>query len=210
MQIAILLFDRLTALDAIGPYEVLSRLPGVKTKFVAITPGPKKTDAGLTLIADSSLSEVTKPEIVLIPGGIGSRTVLKDEKILDWIRKAHQHSQWTTSVCTGSLILAAAGILKSLKATTHWNQMERLAEFGAIPVQERVIFEGKVVTAVGVSAGIDMALCLVQKIAGDQVAQAIQLALEYDPHPPFQSGSPKNAPADIVAMVRLAFEKIEK
>lgn len=210
MEIALLLFDKLTALDAVGPYEVLSRLPGVRIRYVAGEPGLKKTDAGLSLLADTSLEDISHPEIILVPGGIGSRTLVKDEKILNWIREAHKSSQWTTSVCTGSLVLGAAGILKGLKATTHWNQLERLREFGAEPVQERVIFQGKIVTAAGVSAGIDMALCLAQKIAGDEVAQGIQLALEYDPNPPFDTGSPTKAPPAIVETVRLAFSEIEK
>lgn len=210
MEIALLLFDQLTALDAVGPYEVLSRLPGVRIRYVASEPGLKKTDAGLSLLADTKLEDITNPEIILVPGGIGSRALLKDKKILDWIREAHKTSQWTASVCTGSLILGAAGILKGLKATTHWNQLERLRVFGAEPVQERVVFQGKIVTAAGVSAGIDMALYLAQKIAGDKVAQGIQLALEYDPSPPFDTGSPSKTPLPIVDMVRLATSKIEK
>jgi transcriptional regulator GlxA family with amidase domain len=202
VQIAIPLFERVTALDAIGPYEVLSRLPGAEVLFVAARPGSKRTDTGaLGLSADRGLSEVARPDIVVVPGGRGTRDQRHDE-LLAWIGQAHQTSRWTTSVCTGALLLGAAGILEGLRATTHWLFFDQLREFGAEPTLERVVEQGKVITAAGVSSGIDMALRLVQLIAGDQVAQAIQLSIEYDPQPPLDAGSPAKAPQQIVELVR--------
>ncbi len=203
MDIAILLYDRLTALDAIGPYEVLSRLPGASTKFVAVEPGPIKTDNGaLTLVAEGSLRDASEPDIVLVPGGPGEVATRAGGPALDWLREVHATSTWTTSVCTGSLILAAAGLLEGARATSHWLALGQLRELGAEPVSERVVFDGKIVTAAGVSAGIDMALRLAARIAGDEVAQAIQLGIEYDPQPPFDAGSPSSAPEEIVDAVR--------
>jgi transcriptional regulator GlxA family with amidase domain len=202
VQIAIPLFERLTALDAIGPYEVLSRLPGAEVLFVAAEPGSKRTDTGaLALTADRSLSEVPQPDIIVVPGGRGTRDQPHDE-LLAWIQQAHETSRWTTSVCTGALLLGAAGILGGLRATTHWLFFDRLREFGAEPTLERVVEQGKVITAAGVSSGIDMALRLVQLIAGDEVAQAVQLSIEYDPQPPLDAGSPAKAPQPIVELVR--------
>jgi transcriptional regulator GlxA family with amidase domain len=209
MDIAILLYDRLTALDAIGPYEVLSRLPGASAKFVAVEPGPVKTDNGmLTLVAEGSLADASAPDIVLVPGGPGEVAARAGGPALDWLRAAHETSTWTTSVCTGSLILAAAGLLEGKRATSHWLALEQLRELGAEPVSERVVFDGKIVTAAGVSAGIDMALALAAAIAGEKVAQAIQLGIEYDPQPPFDAGSPAKAPAAIVEGVR-AYSRFE-
>lgn len=209
MDIAILLYDRLTALDAIGPYEVLSRLPGASAKFVAVEPGPVKTDNGmLTLVAESSLADASEPDIVLVPGGPGEVAARAGGAALDWLRSVHETSTWTTSVCTGSLVLAAAGLLDGKRATSHWLALEQLRELGAEPVSERVVFDGKIVTAAGVSAGIDMALALAAAIAGEEVAQAIQLGIEYDPQPPFDAGSPAKAPAAIVEGVR-AYSRFE-
>jgi len=203
MNTAILLYDGFTALDAIGPYEVLSRLPGGSVTFVAAEAGPVRTDNGmLTVQAERSLAEVRAPEIVLVPGGPGEVAERAGGPALDWLRAAHETSTWTTSVCTGSLILAAAGLLEGKRATGHWLAMDKLGELGAQPVAERYVIEGKLVTAAGVSAGIDMALALVAQIAGEQVAQAIQLGIEYDPQPPFDAGAPHKAPAEIVALLR--------
>ncbi len=203
MQIAILIYDRLTALDAVGPYDVLSRLPGAERTVVAQEPGPKRTDTGrLALLADASLAEVPNPDVVLVPGGPGQAALMEDGPVHEWLRTAHETSTWTTSVCTGSLILAAAGLLANRKATSHWTALEELGRLGAEVTAERVVFDGKLVTAAGVSAGIDMALALVGGIAGEQVAQAIQLGIEYDPQPPFYAGSPRKAPAAIVEAVR--------
>lgn len=204
MQIAILLFDDITVLDAVGPYEVLSRIPGAAVSWVASSPGPKRARGGLTLMSDRGLDEITSPQIVLVPGGSGVDTVMQDPAVLAWIRNAHRTSLFTTAVCTGSLVLGAAGLLKGLKATTHWNHRDRLAAFGVEVATARVVREGKIVTAAGVSAGIDMALRLVQWMAGDRAAQAIQLGIEYDPDPPFDAGSPEKAPPDIVEMLRNA------
>jgi putative intracellular protease/amidase len=203
MEVAILIFDRLTALDAIGPYEVLRSMPGATVKFVAKEAGPKRTDAGsLALIADYALAEVNSPDIIVVPGGPGQMALMDDQPVLNWIRQAHETSRWTTSVCTGSLILAAAGLLKGLRATTHWLAYDMLRSLGAEVVSERVVIEGRIITAAGVSAGIDMALTLVAREAGEAVAQAIQLGIEYDPQPPFNAGSPAKAPAEVVQRLR--------
>ncbi|HTZ88322.1 MAG TPA: DJ-1/PfpI family protein [Solirubrobacteraceae bacterium] len=203
MNTAILLYDGFTALDAIGPYEVLSRLPGGSATFIAAEAGPVRTDNGmLTLLAERSIQEVPAPEIVLVPGGPGEVAARAGGPALDWLRAAHETSIWTTSVCTGSLILAAAGLLHEKRATGHWLAMEKLRDLGAQAVEERVVFDGKLVSAAGVSAGIDMALTLVARVAGDQVAQAIQLGIEYDPQPPFDAGAPQKAPTEIVELLR--------
>jgi transcriptional regulator GlxA family with amidase domain len=203
MNIAFLIFDKFTALDAMGPYEVLSRLPGAQLRFVAKEAGPKQTDTGmLTVIAEASLDEVEAPELLLIPGGEGNRPLMEDPDVLDWVRSSHETSTWTTSVCTGALVLGAAGILDGVRATTHWAYRDVLGELGAEVSTDRVVIDGKVATAAGVSSGIDMALTLVGEIAGPDVAQAMQLGIEYDPQPPFDAGSPEKAPAAIVEFVR--------
>jgi transcriptional regulator GlxA family with amidase domain len=205
MKVAILIFDRLTALDAIGPYEVLSRLPGAELTFVAKEAGPKRSDTGaLEITADSALDELTDPDLLLIPGGEGNRPLLADDEVLDWVRTAHEGTTWTTSVCTGALVLGAAGILDGLEATTHWAFLDRLREYGATPVKRRVVEQGRVITAAGVSAGIDMALTLAARDVGDEFAKAIQLGIEYDPQPPFDTGSPDKAPPEMVEAVRRA------
>jgi transcriptional regulator GlxA family with amidase domain len=209
MDIAIPIFDKITALDAIGPYEVLSRLPGATVTFVAHEPGPKRTENGmLALTADRALSDLPEPDVIVVPGGSGTRPLVNDAQMLDWLRHAHEHSTWTTSVCTGSLLLAAAGILKGLKATTHWLQYDLLRPYGVTPVDERIVREGKIITAAGVSAGIDMALMLAAEIAGPELAQGIQLGIEYDPQPPFKGGSVRNAPPEIVELVRRNADKL--
>jgi len=202
MQIAILIFEKLTALDAIGPYEVLRSVPGWEVRFVGPSKGMVRTDSGaLGLSADYSLGEVTDPDIVLVPGGEGNRPLMTDETVLSWLRDVDAQTKWTTSVCTGSLVLAAAGLLDGKQATCHWLFLEQLREFGVDPVGGRFVEDGKFVTAAGVSAGIDMALHLVGREVGPEVAQAIQLGIEYDPQPPFDSGSPDKAPAPIVEVV---------
>ena len=191
MQIAIPLYDRFTALDAVGPYEVLSRIPDSKLTFVGYEVGPVRTDnERLAMHVDAVFEDIPEPDVIVVPGGWGTRALLDDERILSWIRHAHEHSQWTTSVCTGSLLLGAAGVLDGLKATSHWLELEALADYGAAPTGQRVVEQGKVITAAGVSSGIDMGLTLLAKIAGDEFAQTIQLLIEYDPEPPFDSGSP--------------------
>jgi putative intracellular protease/amidase len=203
MQIAIPLYERFTALDAIGPYEVLSRLPGAKVTFVAKKAGPVRTDNGmLALHADAALADLPHPDIVVVPGGFGTRAMLADEEFLGWLRGAHETSTWTASVCTGSLLLAAAGLIKGLDATTHWAVRDVLEALGSSYVEERVVQHGKIVMAAGVSAGIDMALTLAAQIGGEDVAQTIQLYIEYDPQPPFDSGSPGKASEAVLALAR--------
>ncbi|MCW2968400.1 MAG: glutamine amidotransferase [Solirubrobacteraceae bacterium] len=205
MQIAIPIYERFTALDAIGPYEVLSRLPGAAVTFVASRPGLIRTDNDMLGVqADAALADLPAPDVVVVPGGFGSRALLQDEELLDWLRAAHETSTWTASVCTGSLLLAAAGLLDGLEATTHWAARDTLERLGARYVERRVVEQGKIVMGAGVSAGIDMALTLAAKIAGDEVAQAIQLYIEYDPQPPFDSGSPAKAPASVLELARRA------
>ena len=203
MRIAILIFDKLTALDAIGPYEVLSRIPGAELTFVAKEAGMKRTDTGaLGIAADAALADYGTPDILLVPGGEGNRPLLEDAEVLDWVRATHESSTWTTSVCTGSLVLGAAGVLEGLEATSHWAYLDRLSDYGATPVKRRVVEAGKVITGAGVSAGIDMALTLVARETHENVAQAIQLGIEYDPEPPFDAGAPDKAPAELVELVR--------
>ncbi|WP_458246633.1 DJ-1/PfpI family protein [Streptomyces sp. MAI_2237] len=203
MQIAIVLFDGFTALDAVGPYETLGRLPDSETVFVAERTGPVRTDnALLALTADRTLAEVPRPDVVVVPGGPGQTGQMDNEALLDWIRAADATSAWTTSVCTGSLLLAAAGLLQGRRATSHWLALEELKRFGAEPTGERVVTDGKYVTAAGVSSGIDMGLALVGRIAGDFVARAVQLGIEYDPQPPYDAGAPQKAPADVVELLR--------
>jgi putative intracellular protease/amidase len=203
MDIAILLYDRFTALDAVGPYETLSRVPGATVTFVAAEPGLKRTDIGtLGLQADAALDDLPHPDIVVVPGGPGEVLPRGHQPTLDWLRAAHETSTWTTSVCTGSLVLGAAGILDGRRATSHWLALDVLPTFGAEPTLERVVVDGKVITAAGVSAGIDMGLTLAARLAGDDTARAIQLGMEYDPQPPFDAGSPAKAPAEIVQLLR--------
>jgi putative intracellular protease/amidase len=204
MNISILLYDRLTALDAIGPYEVLSRLREAQVTFAAQRRGPVTTDTGmLTLVAEAELGELTSPDIVLVPGGPGQSALMEDGPVHEWLRAADAASSWTTSVCTGSLILAAAGLLAGREATSHWLALDTLSAYGATPVSRRVVIDGKYVTAAGVSAGIDMGLELAGRIGGRAAAEAIQLMIEYDPQPPYTAGSPRTAPPDLVARLRL-------
>ncbi|MFD4602453.1 DJ-1/PfpI family protein [Streptomyces sp. NPDC058464] len=203
MQFAIVLYDRFTALDAVGPYETLGRLPDSEVVFVAEEAGPVRTDNGyLALTADRPLAEVPHPDVVVVPGGPGQTPQMTNQALLDWIRTADATSTWTTSVCTGSLLLAAAGLLEGRRATSHWLALDELRKFGAEPTGERVVTDGKYVTAAGVSAGIDMGLALLGRISGDDVAQAVQLGIEYDPQPPYDAGSPQKAPAEVVALLR--------
>jgi transcriptional regulator GlxA family with amidase domain len=205
MEISILVFDGLTALDAIGPYEVLRSVPGWNVSFVGKQPGEIRTDVGsLGLIADHGIADRREADVLLVPGGEGNRPLLSDPEVLDWVREVDRGSKWTTSVCTGSLVLGAAGLLEGKRATGHWLYLEPLRAYGAEPEVGRWVEDGKVITAAGVSAGIDMALHLVGREAGPKVAQAIQLGIEYDPQPPFDSGAPHKAPARIVEAVRSA------
>ena len=203
MRITILLFDRMAALDAIGPYEVLRYSENAEVVFVGKEKGEVRAGQGtLGLIADAALSDVRETDVLLVPGGPGQVDLMTDDEVLSWLRELDKTSTWTTSVCTGSLVLAAAGLLEGRKATTHWLAHDQLSAFGVEPVAERVVFDGKYVTAAGVSAGIDMALTLIDRVAGNVAAQAIQLGLEYDPRPPYDSGSPEKAPSPMVASMR--------
>lgn len=203
MEIAMLVYDELAGLDAIGPYEVLRNVPGWEPRFVAKETGLVRDEKGaLGINADYTLAEVTAPDMVLVPGGRGSRLLMKDDEVLEWLRRVDRGTKWTTSVCTGSLLLGAAGLLEGKRATSNWLLLDVLAQFGADPVGGRFVEDGKVITAAGVTAGIDMALHLVSREVGPEVAQAIQLGIEYDPDPPFDCGSPEKAPAEIVELVR--------
>jgi putative intracellular protease/amidase len=203
MRIAIPLYDRFTALDAVGPYEVLSRLPGASVTWLAHEPGVVRNDQRMMGIeAQAAFEDLPDPEILVVPGGTGTNDVLDDERLVGWIRRAHETSEWTTSVCTGSLLLGAAGVLEGLDATSHWLDLQDLERYGARPTGRRVVEQGKVITAAGVSSGIDMGLVLAAKIAGQDVAQAIQLGIEYDPQPPFDSGSVDKASEETVELIR--------
>lgn len=201
MEIAVLIFDNVNALDVAGPCEVLSKIPGTIIKFVSKEIGPKLTDIGVNFTADYTFEQIKEPEILLVPGGPGIESVAHNSSILKWTNQKHKTSTWTTSVCTGAVLLGKAGILKGLNATTHWMRLESLKDFGAKPQKKRVVIDGKVITSAGVSAGIDMALYLTELIAGETTAKAIQLAIEYDPAPPFDAGSPDKAPKEILELV---------
>jgi putative intracellular protease/amidase len=202
MKTKILIFDGLTALDAVGPYEVFRSVPGWEVEFVAPRKGEIRTDVGsLGLSADAAIGEVDAADLVLVPGGQGNRPLLEDEALLEWLREIDRGTRWTTSVCTGSLVLGAAGLLRGRRATGHWLYLEPLRAYGAEPVVGRFVEDGKVLTAAGVSAGIDMALHLVGLEAGREVAEAVQLGIEYDPQPPFDAGHPSKAPEQIVELV---------
>lgn len=209
MQIAVLLFDHVTALDAVGPYEVLGRLPGAEVVFTGERIGQVRTDVGsLGLSVDAALGDVTRPDVVVVPGGFGQTAHMTDGPVHRWLRAVDTTTTWTTSVCTGSLVLASAGLLAGRRATTHFLAHDQLAPLGAVPVGSRVVVDGKYVTAAGVSAGIDMALTLTAEIAGPAHAQAVQLGIEYAPEPPFRAGSPDTAPAAVVAAVRSQRDRI--
>lgn len=203
MQVAIPIFDGFTALDAVGPYDVLARVPGAEVVLCAERTGPKRTESGmLAITADRALDEVTEPDVIVVPGGLGNRRHLDPgDSYIRWIAAVHPNTRWTTSVCTGSLMLAAADVIAGIDATTHWAARDTLRGLGANPVAERVVERGKVITAAGVSSGIDMALRLVERIDGEILAQAIQLAIEYDPDPPHDTGTLEKAPPELVAMV---------
>jgi putative intracellular protease/amidase len=204
MKIAILLYDDFTALDAVGPYEVLSRIPGAEVVFTAARRGPVRTDMrSLALTADAAYSEVTDPDLLLVPGGPGCAALLDDGPTLEWIRAVDAGTTWTTSVCAGSLLLAAAGLLDGRRATSHWICLDALPTFGTTPVgDERIVVDGKYHTSAGVSAGIDLALHLAGVTAGPRVAESIQLVIEYAPEPPYSTGSTADAPPAMVEALR--------
>jgi putative intracellular protease/amidase len=203
MRVAIVLFEGVTALDAIGPYEVLQRLPNGSVHFVGHRVGEVRTDNGfLGLTVDATFDSITDPDVVLVPGGIGTRALVHDQPILSWIREAHATSRYTTSVCTGSLLLGAAGLLDGLEATTHFGALPLLANYGAKPTSRRVVEQGKLITAAGVSSGIDMALTLAERLTDETTAKALQLMIEYDPQPPHDAGSLGKVEPSVVARVQ--------
>lgn len=207
MKINILLYDKMTALDAVGPYEVLSRMPGAEVLFVAERAGPVRMETGfLSLVADASLEDAPEADIVVVPGGYAPP--LTPGPIHEWLRAADATSTWTTSVCVGSLVLGVAGLLEGRRATSHWLALDHLKNYGATPVPDRVVYDGKYATAAGVSSGIDLALSLVAQVLAPEAAMAIQLGIEYDPQPPFDAGSPAKAPAEIVTYLRSNRETI--
>lgn len=212
MEIIIYLYDGFTALDAIGPYEVLSRLPNAEVKFVSNQKGLIESDTGYLKIAtEFSISEVDKADILLIPGSVISfLKVAKDKTLLRWIRKVHETTSWTTSVCSGSIILGASGLLSGLKATSHWATLPLLEEYGSMPSSERYVLEGKIITAQGVSAGIDMSLFLASKMFGDEIAKSIQLFIEYNPKPPFDSGDVQTASEEIIRKTKVLLQREAK
>jgi transcriptional regulator GlxA family with amidase domain len=211
MQIAIGLYPGFTCLDAIGPYQVFTNTPGLEVVVCAEHTGPLSDDNGLlTFDIAHTFADVPRPDVLLVPGGFITRKIAEERgPIVEWIRAAHEHTTWTTSVCTGSLLLGAAGLLEGLRATTHWIAYDQLASYGATPTEQRVVIEGKVATAAGVSAGIDLALTLIGKWFGPEMSQAVQLGIEYDPQPPYDAGAPSKAPAEILELVRAVAQEAE-
>jgi putative intracellular protease/amidase len=204
MQIAIPLFPQFTALDAIGPYEVLQRIPGFDVTFIGHARGEVRSDNGfLGVSVDATFEDLPEPDVVMFPGGVGTRPLMHDERVLAWARHAHETTRFTTSVCTGSLVLGAAGLLNDLTATTHWSVLADLADLGAQPTSERVVehLDRRIITAAGVSSGIDMALRLVELLVDDTAAKAAQLMIEYDPQPPFDTGSLAKADDTVITRV---------
>jgi len=201
MEIAILAFPNMTAMDAMGPYEVLSRLPDARLRFVARERGPITTDTGmLTIQAEAGIDEVSEADVLVVPGGPGKGVgpVMNDQPTLDWVRRIHESSRYTVSVCTGSWILGAAGVLEGKRAGCHWMGLDALKQFGAEACNDRVVVDGKLWTAGGVTSGIDMALTFAAEVAGEDFAQVLQLTLQYDPKPPFEGGTPETSPERIV------------
>jgi transcriptional regulator GlxA family with amidase domain len=211
MQIAIGLYPGFTALDAIGPYAVFTSVPGADVVVCAEKKGPLADESNLLhLDLAHTFDEAPEPDVLLVPGGLVTRRLAAEGgAIVDWIRSAHETTTYTTSVCTGALLLGAAGVLDGLPATTHWYAYDHLRSYGAQPTEQRVVIEGKVATAAGVSAGIDLALTLVDKLYGAEVAQGVQLGIEYDPQPPHDTGAPSKAPAEIRDLVSAVMAEAE-
>lgn len=210
IDIAVALFDRLTALDAVGPYETLQRLPGATVTFVGERRGEYRTENGfLGLTSDATFAECLSPDVIVVPGGVGTRDVMEpDGALVDWIRNSHETSRFTTSVCTGSLVLAAAGLLDGLTATTHWSAYSALEKLGAIPTEQRVVehLEQRIITSAGVSSGIDMALRISELLIDDVAAKAMQLAIEYDPQPPFDAGALSKVDDEVIERLAIYVE----
>ncbi len=204
LQVAIPLFPRFTALDGVGPYEVLQRIPSIDVTFVGHERGEVRSDNGmLGIVVDATFEQLSEPDVVVFPGGIGTRDLEHDERVLEWVRHAHRTTRFTTSVCTGSLVLAAAGLLTGLTATTHWSCYAELEAHGAIPTPQRVVehLDHRIITAAGVSSGIDMALRLTELLVDRTAAKAAQLMIEYDPQPPFDCGALTKADDAILTRV---------
>jgi cyclohexyl-isocyanide hydratase len=208
--VGMLLFPRLTQLDLTGPYEVLARLPNTKVLLVAHSPAPVETDRGLTILPTTTFAECPPLDVIVVPGGPGQQGLMDDEAALDFLRRQARHAAYTTSVCTGSLVLGAAGLLRGKRATSHWAALEYLPLLGAIPLKEKVVVDGNIVTGAGVTSGIDFALALAAILEGEQVAREIQLQIEYDPAPPFQSGSPETASPETLEILRTRMAKLNE
>lgn len=209
MKIAILLYPGFTALDAIGPYHSLAGTPGYEFTFVAEQAGPVGNGGSFTMEAPTSIDELDTVDVLVVPGGIAAIQIAQEGgPLIDWIRHVHPNTQWTTSVCTGALMLGAAGCLQGAPATTHWYCMDDLLAYGATPVEERVVEYGKIITSAGVSAGIDMGLTLAERLVSTEYAQAVQLDMEYDPAPPFDSGHPRSAPPQVYAYVKGMYDQM--
>lgn len=208
MNIVFALYDGMTALDLVGPYQVFASLPEARVTLAASSSGPKRTDTGMTIVADAALRDLTDVDMIVVPGTSRPDKPIADRELLAWLTATHPRTRLTCSVCTGSLVLGAAGLLRGKRATTHWLMHDALREFGAEPTHERVVFADKIVTAAGVSAGIDMALTVVARIWSEDTAKAIQLGLEYDPLPPFSAGSPEKAGPHITQLTTDLFTKL--
>ena len=201
-KIVILLFDNFTALDVIGPYEVLSKIPNARIYFVGLEKREYKDNYGLEISAGYSINEIPETDVLLIPGGFGIDNLLKNQEIINWIQKIDNATKWTVSVCSGSLLLAQAGLLNGKNCTTHWRRKDQLGNYNVTIKDERYVQDGKYITSAGVSAGIDMALYFAGKITGDETAKMIQLGIEYDPKPPFDCGSPDKVPKEILKKLK--------
>jgi cyclohexyl-isocyanide hydratase len=200
--IGMLIFPRLTQLDMTGPYEVLARVPNTKVHLVAKSMAPVKTDRGMEIVPTVTLDDCPQLDLIMVPGGPGQQDLMEDQAVLEFLQKQARGAKYVTSVCTGSLVLGAAGLLKGKRATCHWGAIEHLKLLGAIPVSERVVTDGNVITGAGVASGIDFALAVAATLEGEETARQIQLQIEYDPAPPFNTGSPKTAPAEMTALLR--------
>ncbi|MEY3071177.1 MAG: hypothetical protein RL473_1284 [Actinomycetota bacterium] len=206
VSVGLVLYPRFTALDIVGPFQTLVDVPGLDVFFVAEKTGPVSDHTGrLSLVATKSFADVDQLDVVVVPGGMADSGLIASDPVVEFVKRIHPTTTWTTSVCTGSIFLATAGVLDGIEATTHWASYERLRALGAIPVETRVVHRGKVITAAGVSSGIDMGLVLVAAMFGDEMAQVIQLAIEYDPQPPFDAGAPSKVTPELLALVQQLF-----
>jgi cyclohexyl-isocyanide hydratase len=208
--IGMLIFPRLTQLDMTGPYEVLARLPNTKVQLVAHTMAPVTTDRGMQIVPTITFADCPQLDLIMVPGGPGQQDLMEDETVLAFLRKQAAGAKYVTSVCTGSLVLGAAGLLKGKRATSHWAAIEHLKPLGAIPVSEKVVIDGNIITGAGVTSGIDFALSVAARLEGEDVARQIQLQIEYDPAPPFDAGSPAKAPAATLAVVKSRLAKLNE